>query len=153
MDSAYVGHPTIWKCLGLRVPFRRRRRPAHNRKRCSLVARPGDRANELVSPPGDIDDEPIPVASITQRAPQCRNMDGQIGRLDKDIGPNAIHQFLLADQLTWSFKQRDQDFQSATPKAHWLVAFEQKKLGREQAERPECNFARCPDGGIGPFPE
>jgi hypothetical protein len=47
---------------------------------------------------------------------------------------------LLADQLTGSFKQHNHDFQSATTEAPRLSAFEQKKLCREQADRPECNF-------------
>jgi hypothetical protein len=80
-------------------------------------------------------------------------MDRKVGRLDKDVRPNPTHQLLLADQLTWSFKQHNQDFQSATAEAHRLVAFEEKKLCREQTERPECNFARCWDGMVGPFPE
>jgi hypothetical protein len=81
-------------------------------------------------------------------------MDSKIGRLDKYVGPNPTHQFVFADQLTWSLKQHDQDLQSATPEAHRLVAFEQKKLRRAQAERPERNFARCRDSRVvDAFPE
>jgi hypothetical protein len=80
-------------------------------------------------------------------------MDSKIGRLDKYVGPNPTHQFVFADQLTWSLKQHDQDLQSATPEAHRLVAFEQKKLRRAQAERPERNFARCRDRRVDAFPE
>ena len=64
-------------------------------------------------------------------------MDGEIGSLDKNIGPNASHQLLRADQLTWAFEQHNQDFQSTTPKAHWLIAFQQEKLFREQAKPSE----------------
>jgi len=64
-------------------------------------------------------------------------MDGKIGRLDKNIGPNASHQLLLADQLTRAFKQNNQDFQSTASQPHRLIAFQQKKLCREQAKRPE----------------
>jgi len=63
-------------------------------------------------------------------------MDSQIGKPDKDIGPNAIDQFLLADQLTRTFEQDNQDFQRATSQLHRLVAFRQKKLCREQANGP-----------------
>jgi hypothetical protein len=80
-------------------------------------------------------------------------MDREVCRLDKYVRPNPTHQFLLADQLTWSFKQNNQDFQSATSEMYWLVAFEQEKLCREQAERPECNVALCRDGSVGPFYE
>jgi len=64
-------------------------------------------------------------------------MDGQIGRLDKNIRPNASHQFLLADQLTWAFKQNNQDLQRTAAEGHWLVALQQKKLCRKQAKRSE----------------
>jgi hypothetical protein len=62
-------------------------------------------------------------------------MDGEIGRLDKNTRPNASHQLLLTDKLTWALKQDNQDFQSPTPEGHGLVAFQQKKLCREQAKR------------------
>src|SRR6516165_4868130 len=67
-------------------------------------------------------------------------MDREVGRLDKDIGPNARHQLLLADKLAATFKQSNQDLQSATSEGHGLVALPQKKLRRMQAEWPERNF-------------
>jgi hypothetical protein len=63
-----------------------------------------DWGDEAVASPGNIDDEPIPVTSVAQRATQCRDKDSKIGRLDKNIRPDATHQLLLADHLTWSFK-------------------------------------------------
>jgi hypothetical protein len=108
----------------------------------------GDVGDETVASPGNIDDEPIAVASVAQRATQCRNIDREIGRLDKNIGPNASHQFLLADQLAWAFKQDNQDFQSTTSKGHWLVAFQQKKLSWKQPKRSECNFGWRVAGGL-----
>jgi hypothetical protein len=44
---------------------------------------------------------------------------------------------LLTDQLTWAFKQNNQDFQSTTSQGDWLAAFQEKKLCREQAKRSE----------------
>ena len=70
-------------------------------------------------------------------ATQRGNMDRKIGGLDKYVGPNPSHQFVLADQLAWTFKQHREDFQSTTSKGHWLVPFHQKKLRREQAKRSE----------------
>ena len=64
-------------------------------------------------------------------------MDRKVGRLDKYVGPNPSHQFLLADQLTWTFKQHREDFQSTTSKRYCLVALQQKKPRREQAKRPK----------------
>src|SRR5215469_7949077 len=83
----------------------------------------------------------MPVAAIAQRATQCGHVDRQVGRFDKDIGPNARHQLLLADQLTAAFKQSNQDLQGAASEGHGLVALPQKKLRRKQAERPEENFS------------
>jgi len=51
-----------------------------------LAGRPTIHDDEFhVSPPNarDIDNEPIPITSVTQRAAQCRNVDGKVGRLDK----------------------------------------------------------------------
>jgi hypothetical protein len=80
-------------------------------------------------------------------------MDGKIGRLDKNIRPNASHQFLITDELTWAFKQNDQDFQSATAEGHWLVALQEKKLRREQAKRTERNLGWRAAGRFGAFLE
>jgi hypothetical protein len=44
---------------------------------------------------------------------------------------------MLADQLTRTFKQHREDFQSATSERHWLLPFEQKKLCREEPKRSE----------------
>jgi hypothetical protein len=100
-----------------------------------------DWGDEAVAAPGDIYNEPVAIEPIAQCAAQRGNMDRKVGRLDEYVGPNPTHQFVFADQLTWSLKQHDQDLQSATPEARRLVAFEQKKLRRAQAERPERNFA------------
>ena len=84
--------------------------------------------DETVATPWNIYNKPVAIAPVVQRATQCGYVDREVGRLDKYVRPNPTHQFLLADQLAWSFKQNNQDFQSATAKAHRLVSFEQKKL-------------------------
>jgi hypothetical protein len=38
--------------------------------------------DKTVAAPTDIDNEPIPITSVTQRAARCRNMDSEGGRLD-----------------------------------------------------------------------
>src|SRR5438876_10235001 len=71
-------------------------------------------------------------------------MNREVGGLDENIGPNASHQILLADQLSVAFKQGNQDFQSPTSERHGLVAFQQKELRSKQAKRSERNFCwRC----------
>jgi hypothetical protein len=62
-------------------------------------------------------------------------MNRDVGGLNENIGPNASHQILLADQLSVAFKQSNQDFQSATSERHGLVDFQQKELGSKQAKR------------------
>src|SRR5215471_4745062 len=114
--------------------------------RSVLAARHIDRGDEAVATSGDVDDEPMPVAAIAQRATQCGHMDRQVGRLDEDIGPNARHQLLLADQLAAAFKQSNQDLQRATSEGHGLVALPQKKLCRKQAKRSERYFGRSGAG-------
>jgi hypothetical protein len=41
-----------------------------------------DWRDKTVAAPSDIDNERIPIMSVTQRAAQCRNMDSEGGRLD-----------------------------------------------------------------------
>ena len=80
-------------------------------------------------------------------------MNHEVGGLNENIGPNASHQILLADQLSVAFKQSNQDFQSATSERHGLVAFKQKELRSKQAKRSERNFCwRCA-GWFGSFLE
>jgi hypothetical protein len=59
---------------------------------------------KAIAAPRDIDNESIPITSVTQRAAQCRNMDREVGRLDKQVRPNPSHQLLLGDQLARPFK-------------------------------------------------
>src|SRR5262249_6845478 len=96
-----------------------------------LVSRHINRGDEAVATPGDVDDEPMPVATIAQRATQCGHVDRQVGRFDKYIWPNPGHQVLLADQLTTAFKQSNQDLKSPTPERYGRVALPQKKLRRK----------------------
>jgi hypothetical protein len=71
-------------------------------------------------------------------------MNREVGGLNENIGPNASHQILLADQLSVAFKQSNQDFESATSERHGLVALQQKELRSKQAKRSERNLCwRC----------
>src|SRR5215475_6754739 len=65
--------------------------------RSVVTARYIDRGDETVAAPRDVDDEPMSVPAITQRATQRGYMDGEVRRLDKDIRPDPIHQVLLTD--------------------------------------------------------
>ena len=80
-------------------------------------------------------------------------MNREVGGLNENIGPNASHQVLLADQLSVAFKQSNQDFQSATSERHGLVAFQQKELRSKQAKRSERNFCWSCAGWFGSFLE
>ena len=67
----------------------------------------------------------------------------------ENIGPNASHQVLLADQLSVAFKQSNQDFQSATSERHGLVAFRQKELRSKQANGlNETSVGVAPAGSV-----
>src|SRR6516164_6228696 len=116
-----------------------------------LVSRHIDRGDEAVATSGDVDDEPMPVAAIAQRATQCGHVDRQVGRLDNDIWPNPSHQVLLADQLTAAFKQRNQDLESPTPERYGRVALPQEKLRRKQAKWSERYFGRSGAGRSSSF--
>src|SRR5215475_165546 len=80
-------------------------------------------------------------------------MNREVGGLDENIGPNASHQILLADQLSVAFKQGNQNCQSTTSERHGLVAFKQKGLRLKQAKLSEQSFCwRCA-GSFGSFLE
>src|SRR6516165_2833652 len=96
-----------------------------------------NRGDEAVSSARYVDNEPISVSPVPEHSTQSRNMDGNVRGLDENIRPDPGHQFLLTDQLTWAFKQHNQDLESTTSEGHRIVAFQQKKLRRQQAKRPE----------------
>jgi hypothetical protein len=54
-----------------------------------------------------IDDEPVPITSVAQRAAQIGYLHGEVFWIDKYIWPNPFHQFLLGNQLAWPFQQSD----------------------------------------------
>ena len=54
-----------------------------HRQNKSGAASHRDGRNKAITASRDIDNEPIPIASVTQRAAHCRNMDSKVGRLDK----------------------------------------------------------------------
>src|SRR6476646_5392761 len=87
---------------------------------------------KTIAAPRDIDNESIPITSVTQRAAQCRYMDREVGRLDKQVRPNPSHQLLLGDQLARPFKQDNEYTHGATAERHRFVAFQQKKLCGQQ---------------------
>src|SRR6516165_10836087 len=98
-----------------------------------------DCGDEPVAPPFDVDDEPIPILAVTQRATQSSHLSREVGGGDKMSRPNASSQVLLADKLASPFNQSNQDLQSTAPERHGLVTLQKKELRRKQAERSERN--------------
>src|SRR3954447_13327707 len=70
-----------------------------------LASRYSDRGDETVSASRDVDDETVPILTVSQRATQRRHMNRQVGGLNENVGPNASHQILLTDQLAVAFEQ------------------------------------------------
>jgi hypothetical protein len=67
-------------------------------------------------------------------------MHREVVSLDGNIGPNASHQIMLADQLAAPFQQSNQYLQSTTSEGNRILAFQQQKLCRKQAKGTKCNF-------------
>ena len=72
-------------------------------------------------------------------------------RLDSStivFGPDPANQCILADDLTGTFNERDQDVERAAAKTKRPVPLEKKPLLREHAIRPEgdCVLGRPSDG-------
>src|SRR6266700_1822631 len=81
-----------------------------------------------------MDNEPVPIASVTQRAAQCRNMDGEVGRLDKQVRPNPSHQLLPSDQLARPFKQDNEYMHGATAPVCLVPAEETVRAASERVQ-------------------
>src|SRR4051812_29975111 len=70
-----------------------------------VVSRYNDRGDKTVAASRDVDDETVPILTVSQGATQRRHMNRQVGGLNENVGPNASHQILLTDQLSVPFEQ------------------------------------------------
>src|SRR5690242_5649571 len=101
---------------------------------------------------GDVRDKPVTLSRarlqvaaailpVPQRPPQGGDLEFQVAFDDMRAGPNAGDQLLLGEQLTRSFKQRDEEVKGAAAHRNGLTRLEQEPLAGQQAERPERHRA------------
>jgi hypothetical protein len=72
-----------------------------------------DWRNKAIAAPRDIDNEPISITSVTQRAAQCRNMDSKVCRLHKCVRP--------PDNLMGRGRIRDEASDFPGTRSFWLL--------------------------------
>jgi hypothetical protein len=74
---------------------------------------------------------------VPQDAPQCRDLHGKVVLLDIQTGPDAVEQFLFAQQPTATFEKRQQHLDGALSDANRHAAFQQLALGCTDFETVE----------------
>jgi hypothetical protein len=77
-------------------------------------------------------------SAVAQDLAKGANVDPEIGFLDEGSWPDTGYQLILADKLSSSLDQRDQDVECATTQAKRLVALEQHPPRRNKPKIPEC---------------
>ena len=94
--------------------------------------------NEAIASTRYIRNVAVAGSAVAQDLAKGTNMDPEIGLLDKGAWPDTGHQLILADKLSSSLDQRDQDVERATTRAKRLVALEQHPPRRNKPKTPEC---------------
>ncbi len=107
------------------------------RRRLSAVHLDDDRRHKTVAPAGDVGDVASARMAVTQRPPERRHMDPEVGVLDEGAGPDPGDEIILADQLAGVLDQGDEDVEGAAAEPDRLVALQEELLCRDQMERPE----------------
>ena len=94
--------------------------------------------NEAIASTRHIRNVAMAGSAVAQDLAKGTNMDPQIGLLDEGAWPDTGHQLILADKLSSSLDQGDQDVERATTQPKRLVALEQHPPRRNKPKTPEC---------------
>ena len=112
------------------------RKTGHNRRaRIVLTARPGDRSDEAIAPPGRGGDIARAAFSIAQRPAQGRDVEAQTAFLNRDVGPDPGQKLPFADDLVGAGRQGDQGVNGARAQFDRRAVVREKTLAHRQAER------------------
>ena len=101
-----------------------------------------DRCDKAVAAPRNVGDVALAALAIAERAPQSGNVDLEIALFHEDVGPDAVEQLLLAQNLAGPFEQSDEDITCPTAEMNRLVAVQQELLRGKQPEAVERNLVR-----------
>ena len=96
----------------------------NDRRIIARTARPRDRRDEAIAPPGNGRDVTRAIFAIAQRLAEARHVKPQAAFFHDDVGPNPRHQILLADDFIRPGYQDDQNIESTrspTPRGRPLV--------------------------------
>ena len=64
--------------------------------------------DESISVTGNSDDEIVLVGTLAKRAPQRRNLAGQIVLVDGRVRPHAVQKLIFTDDVVSMFEQHDE---------------------------------------------
>ena len=94
--------------------------------------------NEAIASTRYIRNVAVAGSAVAQDLAKGTNMDPEIGLLDEGAWPDTGQQLILADKLSSSLDQRDQDIERTTTQTKRLVGFEQHPPRRNKPKTPEC---------------
>ena len=98
-----------------RVRLRRARRGGAF---AGIIFRPGDRPHETVSAPRHGVDATRSRTARVERLAQGGDLDREVAFLNRQSGPDRIHDVLLRDELTTAFDEDMKDVQRPRPQGH-----------------------------------
>ena len=87
-----------------------------------------DRPDKAVASPGHGRDVPGACLAVAERPSDDRHLCPEIAFLNSQVGPCAVDQFVLCDDVSGAFNQRDQNVECAPSNRYRLVVIEQKLL-------------------------
>src|ERR1700733_1279611 len=93
-------------------------------RRFSVLER--NRGDESIAASRNVDQVPMPFATVSQHPSQCCDMDCQIGGFDVHVRPYPCHELLFADQLARALDQCEEDVECPTADVEKL--FDLQKL-------------------------
>src|SRR5271168_2340487 len=103
--------------------------------------------HEGISAADRVHNIPPAVVSISECAPQCRDVNSQITLLDDSPRPSARNQFLFREYLTGPLEQRRQEIKCTIAEGNGPSCVVQQALDGPHLERAEANDASRSDFG------
>ena len=106
----------------------------NDRRIIARTARPRDRRDEAIAPPGKGRDVSRAILSIAQRLAEAGHVKPQAAFFDDDVGPDPRHQILLADDFVRRGDQDDQNVERARAQLDGDALFCEEPFARHQME-------------------
>jgi hypothetical protein len=73
-----------------------------------------DRCDETITPTGNVGYIPGAIRDIAQNLAQTGDVDAEVALLHREIRPGALHQVAVADDVSRTLDESDEDVESAS---------------------------------------